>query len=341
MTVGATRPTVRVLYVNDAAFTGRRILERAARDGQPWRFLPRAVADPGWSGLVGRLRFVARGAAWVARLALAASHVDLLHIHSGAMLKHTRFVPKPFVLHLHGTDIRTLQYDPAWRDSILWGVRKARAVLYSTPDLAEHILPHRPDAIYLPVPVTLSALPKPAAVPEHRVFFCSRWEDVKGLEQQLLIARALVQALPEGYEVTGLDWGLGAARAREAGVRLVPRMPHDEYLAFIAASAAVVGQSAGILSSSELEALGIGVPVYVPLRPGLYPDAPPVGGGAGAFENPEAVAAALLADLAAGTRDEKAGPAWIARTHETELAYRRLAALYPTLVVSARGRAAR
>jgi len=330
--VGAAQPKVRVLYVNDAAFTGQRILERAARDGQPWRFFPRAVANPGWSGPIGRLRFAARGAAWLVRLALAAARVDLLHVHSGAMLKHTRFVPKPFVLHLHGTDIRTLQYDPAWRDSILWGVRKARAVVYSTPDLAEHILPHRPDAIYLPVPVTLSALPAPAGAPERRVFFCSRWEDVKGLEQQVLIARALVQGLPEGYEVTGLDWGPGAAQARQVGVRLVPRMPHDEYLAFIAASAAVVGQSAGILSSSELEALGIGVPVYVALKPGYYPDAPPVGGGAEAWENPVAVANSLITDLSTGNADPQAGPAWVARTHETELAYRTLASLYAELV---------
>ena len=330
--MGAARPTVRVLHVNDAASTGARILERAARDGQPWRFFPRAVADPAWTGPIGRLRFAARGAAWLARLAIAAAQVDLLHVHSGAMLKHTRFVPKPFVLHLHGTDIRTLQYDPAWRDSILWGVRRARAVLYSTPDLAEHILPRRPDAVYLPVPVSLSALPARAAVPERRVFFCSRWEEVKGLEQQLLIARTLAQALPRGYEVVGLDWGPGAAQAGEAGVRLVPRMPHDQYLAYMAASAAVVGQSAGILSSSELEALGIGVPVYAALKPGFYPDAPPVGGGTGAWDNPAAVADALVADLAAGTAATPAGPAWIARTHETELAYQRLAALYPTLV---------
>ena len=327
----AASSKVRVLHVNDAAFTGQRILERAARDGQPWRFLPRAIADPAWSGPVGRLRFAARGAAWVARLALAASQVDLLHIHSGAMLKHTRFVPKAFVLHLHGTDIRTLQYDPAWRDSIRWGVRTARAVLYSTPDLAEHILPHRPDAIYLPVPVTLSDLPGRAAVPEHRVFFCSRWEEVKGLKDQLLIARALVQALPPGYEVTGLDWGPGAAQAREAGVRLVPRMPHDAYLAFIAASAAVVGQSAGILSSSELEALGIGVPLYAALKPGYYPDAPPVGGVPDTWGNPAAVAEALLADLPTGAAAPDAGPEWIARTHETELAYRTLVSLYAAL----------
>jgi hypothetical protein len=319
--VRAASSKVRVLHVNDAAFTGQRILERAARDGQPWRFLPRAIADPAWSGPVGRLRFAARGAAWVARLALAASQVDLLHIHSGAMLKHTRFVPKAFVLHLHGTDIRTLQYDPAWRDSIRWGVRTARAVLYSTPDLAEHILPHRPDAIYLPVPVTLSALPVRAAVPERRVFFCSRWEEVKGLQDQLLIARALVQALPPGYEVTGLDWGPGAAQAREAGVRLVPRMPHD-----------VVGQSAGILSSSELEALGIGVPLYAALKPGYYPDAPPVGGGPDTWGNPAAVAEALLADLSTGAAAPDAGPKWIARTHETELAYRTLVSLYAALV---------
>lgn len=325
---------MRVLHVNDAASTARRILDRAAHDDQPWSFLPRAVADPRWEGAAGRLRFAARGALWLARLHARSLSVDLLHIHSGAMLKHMRSVRKPFVLHLHGTDIRTLQYDPAWRDSILWGVRRARAVLYSTPDLAQHILPLRRDAILLPVPITLADLPLRDVAAERFVFFSSRWDASKGLEEQLTVARRLRIALPDDVAVVGLDWGHGASEAAAAGVRLVPKMSPPEYLRFMSRASAVVGQSAGILASSELEAIGMNIPVYASLKPGYYDD-PPVGGGATAWRQPERLADTIIAGM---TREAESpnGAEWIRRTHETELAYRTLVGLYPRLI----GRAA-
>ncbi|GAA1803941.1 hypothetical protein [Agromyces neolithicus] len=329
MTVATAPGGVRVLHVNDAAFTAERLLAAARRHGENWTFYPRAVADPEWTGASGRARFIARGAAWAAGLARRAARVDLLHVHSGAMLKHTRVVPKRFVLHLHGTDIRTLQYDPAWRDAIRWGVRSAAAVLYSTPDLAEHVLPQRPDAQYFPVPVDLGALPDRQQMPARRIFFASRWEDVKGLQQQLAIARRLVVEAPAGTLVEGLDWGPGAGEARSAGVVLLPKMSHTEYLRALAGSAVVVGQSAGILSSSELEAIAMGVPVAVPLAPGFYPDAPPVGGGEAAWNDVDAVADAALWLLEAPTTG---GPDWIRRTHDAELGYQKLAEMYPKLL---------
>lgn len=329
--MSAVPQRVRVLHINDAAFTAARILARAQRDGQPWSFFPRAVADPSWSGVSGQIRFAARGGMWAIKLMRASAKADLLHIHSGAMLKHLRFIRKPFVLHLHGTDIRTLQYDPAWRDIILRGVRDARAVLYSTPDLAEHALPLRPDAIYMPVPIDLTGLPQLPAHAEKRLFFSSRWEEVKGLKQQLKIAQKLRTILLDDVELTGLDWGPGATAAGKAGVRLVPKMSHEAFLQYLAHSAGVIGQSAGILASSELEALGIGVPVYAALKPGYYPDSPPVGGGTDAWENPEALITAITAGLNA-PQDPDTGPRWVERTHEAELAYKTLLELYPTLL---------
>ena len=100
-----------------------------------------------------------RGAAWLGRLSAQSMRHDLLHVHSGSVLRHSRLVPKRFVLHLHGTDIRTLQYDPSWTAVVRAGVASARAVFYSTPDLAEHVLPLRPDATLLPVPVDVGRLP--------------------------------------------------------------------------------------------------------------------------------------------------------------------------------------
>ncbi|MET1154475.1 hypothetical protein, partial [Arthrobacter sp.] len=255
------------------------MLADARTRGLPWGFYPRAVAASDRRGLFGRLRYASQGLSWLAGLAKNSVGVDLLHIHSGSMLHHTRFIPKKYVLTLHGTDIRTLQYQPRWQSSIRDGVRRAAAVMYTTPDLREHVIGLRSDAIYLPVPVTLATLPRRNVVEAGtpRIFFVSRWDDSKGAVEQLATARELIRLSRGRYEVVGLDWGPRTAEAASAGVTLVPKMSHQDFLRFLAGSAVAVGQSSGLLGSSELEALGIGVPLYMPLVEGLYPDRPPVG----------------------------------------------------------------
>lgn len=52
----------------------------------------------------------------------------------------------------------------------------------------------------------------------------------------------------------------------------MPKMPHDEYLRFLAAASAVVGQATRILSVSELEAMAIGVPLAAAGDPLPGPD---------------------------------------------------------------------
>ena len=329
MTSDKARP--KVLHVNDCAFYAHRVLEEARTRGLPWGFYPRAVAASGRSGLLGKLGYAAQGLTWLAGLAKRALGVDLLHIHSGSMLHHTRFVPRKYVLTLHGTDIRTLQYLPRWQKPIRDGVRRAAAVMYTTPDLREHVVGLRPDAIYLPVPVTLSTLPRRTAVESvtPRVFFVSRWDDSKGAADQLATARELIRLSQGRYEVVGLDWGPHAADAASAGVSLIPKMSHQDFLEYLAGSAVAVGQSSGLLGSSELEALGIGVPLYMPLVEGLYPEHPPVGWGKPV--DPEGLAGSLAADFANLTAMEERGSEgvrWIEQNHSTAATVDRLLEIY-------------
>ena len=321
----------RVLHVNDCAFYAHRILEDARTRGLPWRFYPRAVADSKSAGLAGRLAYARQGLAWLAGLAGRSLTVDLLHIHSGSMLHHTRFVPKKYVLTLHGTDIRTLQYDPRWQKSIRQGVRGAAAVMYTTPDLREHVIGLRPDAIYLPVPITTASLPSRQldTTARPRIFFVSRWDDSKGAAEQLATARELVRFNGGRYEVLGLDWGPYAAKAAESGVTLVPKMSHQEFLEFLARCSVAVGQSSGLLGSSELEALGLGVPLYMPLAQGLYPNNPPVGWGRSS--DAAGLAACIAAELFNGTDREvraAAGVDWIEKHHSTAATVDRLLDIY-------------
>ncbi|MHA7281696.1 glycosyltransferase family 4 protein [Arthrobacter sp. TMS2-4] len=333
----ATSADIKVVHVNDCAFYAERLLTVASEQQLPWSFYPRAVADYSVSGLGGRLRYAMDGARWLAGLSRRTMTADLLHIHSGGTTKHTKFVPKNYVLTLHGTDIRTLQYDARWRKTILDGVRKAAAVMYTTPDLREHILPHRPDAVYLPVSIDLGRLPEPTVERKGkpRVFFVSRWDDSKNASAQLEIATELLKLRGEAFDVVGLDWGPTAHAAERAGVQLVPRMSHPEYLAFINASDVAVGQSAGILAASELEAMALGVPLYIGLTAGLYPSDIPVGHEAS--RSPRAMAeliASELPDRAVLMRRGSAGRQWIKQHHDPVRSVERLREIYAAAVKS-------
>ncbi|MFB9376709.1 hypothetical protein ACFFKU_04150 [Kineococcus gynurae] len=307
----------RVLHVNDCASTTTHLLAEAHRQGLPWRYLPLADRSRGGTVLA--------GARWAAELGVGAARSDLLHVHYASVPRHTRWTRRPWVLHAHGTDVRSQQYEPRWTAPIRDALRAADHVYYSTPDLAEHVLPHRPDAGYLPNPLDVDALPVHDPATAAGVFFASRWEPVKGLAAQLDLARALRAALPADVELLGLDWGPAADEARAAGVRLVPRSAREEFLRRLAAARVVVGQRSGMLAASELEAIGTGVPVVAAVNPAWYPDDavdahPPVLGGAGAGTDDlvEAVRSALTESAAPSGRE------WLRRTHDVGDSVRRL-----------------
>lgn len=328
----------RVLHVNDAASTTAQLLAEAHRRGLPWRYLPLAASGRTWHGARGRAAKAVAGARWLPRLLVGAARADLLHVHVGSVVQHTRFAPRRYVLHLHGTDVRSQQYDPRWTAVIRGGMARAEAVLFSTPDLAEHVLPHRPDAELFPVPLDLASLPRWAPAERPTVVFASRWEEVKGLEQQLATAAGLRAALPDSVRLLGLDWGPGAPRAARAGVELLPRASRSDYLRLLASASAVVGQSSGMLAASELEAIGIGVPVAAALEPRWYDGEPPAvlvgpsatAGSARVQEVVDAVVAAVTDP--AGASAALGGPAWLAAHHDVRTGVDRLERLYERLL---------
>ena len=320
------------LHVNDAAFTAERLVRRAKERGYAWDFLPRAFSEPSWVGFRGHMRRTLTGAAWASRLAVEARRHAIVHVHSATTLPHTRALARRYVLHCHGSDVRTAQYEPGRGKDIRAGIRAAEAVFYSTPDLAQHVLPWRPDAILLPVPVDVADLPR--WQPQSRrpqVVFASRWEPVKGLGMQLETARLITAALGDSADVVGLDWGPGAPAAAASGVRLVPRMEHASFLRLLAGATVVVGQAAGILSSSELEALGSGAPLVVPAP--LVPadgSAPPVLGG-----DPATAADAARA-LVQGevVHEPDAGRSWVESEHGVQRAVDVVATVYRRVVAA-------
>lgn len=316
----------RVLHVHDAAHTAENLVGAARRQGLRWSrldlpwFYRRQVG--GFAGVAVRK---VRRAGWDRYLALRAELFDVVHVHTGTLGEHARFLRTPYVLHLHGTDIRTRAYEPAWAGRIAGALDAAAAVVYASPDLAEHTHRLRPEATYLPQPVDAASLP--AWSPQPRIVFASRWESVKGAAAQLEVAQRIAAGVP-GVDIVGIDWGPDAAAAAAAGVRLYPKLPHAEFLELLASASVVVGQMSGILAVSELEALGIGVPLVGGYRRDWYPRLTALGG-----PTPEEVADAAVRSLEAAraAAAEQDGRGFVLAEHDANVGVERLRRVYEKL----------
>lgn len=256
-------PAVQVLHVNDVAGVASAAVAQARVDDLPWRLwtLPpvRGAAMPVklWRRARDLVRFHPAGRA-----------ADVLHVHYGLFGYYAWSVRRPYLLHLHGTDVRGNLRSRALRPLVLAAIRRAGAVVYSTPDLAAEVRALRPDATWLPAPLSpdVNAAPERAGEPIRptdapRIVFASRWDPVKGLDRQLALARDLRRSYP-GADLVGIDWGTGASSAADAGVALRPMLPAAEFRALMAGADIVVGQLAsGALGVADLEAMALGRPL--------------------------------------------------------------------------------
>lgn len=322
-----TRSTIRALHVHDAANVGRNLVEAANELGQQWSmtdipwYYKRA-----WTGPLKHPALRTRPVIWDGMLALKSMRVDVVHLHTGGLSPHMRWLKCPWVLHLHGTDVRTRQYD-GWGEKLRFGAAHAGAVVYSTPDLKPHVLNLTDEGIYLPVTVRLDRA-APWQPVERRVIFASRWSAVKGAEAQIDVARRLQAARPD-LELLGLDWGEYADGAREAGVTLVPKKPYDEYRTWLGTASVVVGQMYSALGTSELEALAAGVPMVSSAKPSFYPDLHLLGGA-----DASTVADAVLEAIEDPRRSAalQGGKDYIAKVHDAPVGVRRLLDIYAGLL---------
>lgn len=322
----ATSP--RVLHLNDCAFVGQNIIAAAARAGYDWRMLsaPWPKLRPGET----KPRASAEASALVRRWT-AQFRAEVVHVHYGrtARLVYLPFMPpRPYVLHLHGTDIRTLWKDPAHHARIQTAVDRAQHVFYTTRDLEGNATQARADAEYMPVFVDPAALPqwRPGGT-GRRVVFASRWDPVKGADEMIRLAARLRAALPPEVELVGLDWGESAQDARAAGVRLVPKMGHREYLGFLAGCDVAIGQTNTVLGVSEIEAMGIGLPLA-----GMGSHLPGPDGGdvpllGGSLEDVVEQVVDAVADPRAAA-DRLGSQDWVAREHTADSYVSRLLEVY-------------
>lgn len=217
-----------------------------------------------------------RGLAWEARFAWEKARRPQIHLHSALALPHVGWAAGDFFLHAHGTDVRTRQYQPQFRDTVRAAVARARCVFYSTPDLREHLQNLDTDGIFVPVPVPLPhPRTRPSVPARPTIFFTSRWDEVKGADVQIALADSLHREFGDSIELTGLNWGAYASDAGRAGVRLLEKVPHDQYQDMIAGADICIGQMSGVMGASELDALALNRRLVMPLNPDWYDGSDP------------------------------------------------------------------
>ncbi|WP_103063840.1 hypothetical protein [Actinomyces qiguomingii] len=323
---------MKVLHVNDVARIGSALVRQARSSGLDWSLYDTARVDPRWSPRSRALRRALRGAAWEAGLARRALFADLLDVHGATVTAHTRWLRRPYVLHLHGTDIRVRRYEPAYTALVERAVREARDVYYTTPDLAKHVLDLAPEATLQPVIVDVREIPVATGRggQRPRILFPSRWDAAKGGANQLELLAALRDEYGYEIELEGLDWGENAAVvARDFGVVLRPRMSHRDYGRWLGSGTLAVGQMTGYMGISELEAIATGTTTVMALDSrsydGTHPttrDVPVLGGLADDEQLVEVALNGVRQGL--GGKRVSDGRAWVAANHSPALAVERL-----------------
>ncbi|HET8590966.1 MAG TPA: glycosyltransferase [Nakamurella sp.] len=354
---------VRVLHVNDVAGVAGAAVQQAVASGLDWALWPL----PAVRGAPVPVKAYRRARDLV-RFHPAGRAADVLHVHYGLFGYYAWSVRRPYLLHLHGTDLRDNLASPLLRPLVRRAIRRAGAVAYSTPDMADATRALRPDAVWLPAPLPLELCvagdggparatddgterdPEGGAAGEagtvpgdpvagtvtgqparpRTVVFASRWDPVKGLAVLLQTADQLRRDLP-GADLVGVDWGTGAADARRAGVRLVPLMPAPAFRRMLAGADVVVGQqSSGSLGVAELEAMALGRPLVARFthRDAYGEDAPLWNTVA---MSPSAAVAQVLADPPEAVVRAGRGRDWALRHHGPQQFVRRCLELYQGL----------
>lgn len=257
--------TPKVLQFNDCAFVAQSSVSAAARLGLTWDYLPPSRVRPAGPVQGGAFRQKAIYFPYWAHRVSAVIRADVVHVHYGtsARLLREPGVPKrPYVLTLHGSDIRRQWKDPQFHGEIQRAVDEAAHVFYANTDNADDARAARPDAEFLPSLVDVQALPQwspDAGQPS--IVFVSRWDADKGVDRQLDLAESLVRAVGDKARVIGVNWGPGAAEAERRGVTLLERMPHGQFHDVVSRAHVAIGQASNYFSTSEFEALCIGLPL--------------------------------------------------------------------------------
>jgi glycosyltransferase involved in cell wall biosynthesis len=292
-----TRP-LRIVQVNDVAHVASALARGLRSAGQEARFIELAKYGARWpfpwklAALPPRL-----AAMTLLALRLRLEAPDVIHIHYASQAILGLLTGLPYVVHCHGTDVRSTVPQSRWGRAIAPGLLHAAGVLYSTPDLAPWVRGFRPDARFLPSPVDTDMFHPGGEGAMAEVLISTRLDPVKGPDVIIETVRQ-IRAIRPATTFTLVDHGSAIAELRAAiggAARIVPPVPHDRMPELLRGHQVFLGQfGLGTVGQAEFEALACGLPVVANLSdPHAVEVRPPIVSSSNATEAASAVAELL------------------------------------------------
>lgn len=196
------------------------------------------------------------------------NNFDLLHIHYATYGFYGLFSKLPYFLHYHGTDATILSKSLFWRNLFKLFASQGQGVLYSTPDLKDH-LKYLPKANYLPNPTkTDFFLPQKKKGSKITILIVSKVEKIKGIESSYQAAELLNSKYPNKFRFLGFNFGLDEDTIKPPSfIKCSDRIPYQKIPDFINQGDIVWGQMyLKAMGMSELEAMSCQKPVIMDLR---------------------------------------------------------------------------
>jgi len=310
---------MRIAEINDVASVASELGEGLRRRGHEVTLIRPKAPGAKLPQLLKPVTVPARAIEWAKVIRqVRGGNFDVVHIHYATLGIVGELGRFPYVLHCHGTDVR--DPDPVTRPIVQRVLRNAVHVFYATPDLAEPVLRHRPDAEFLPNPIDTETFRPLTPARECRDVFIGCWlTAVKGAPKLLEACRMLAEQRPD-IRITAIDSGPFSAQfAALPNVTLLARQPRAKLPSIFARHGVVMGQMhLGIAGMLELEAMACGRPVVTPFAFNhVYPEPGPFV----LASTPEQMAAdviRLVDDADLREMIGRASRAWVARHHQID-----------------------
>lgn len=283
---------MKVLHVNDCAGVARNLVDGLRMHGVEAEYYQPLVGTYRASKIIRLSLPITRTieALWL-RQYVNKHKIDIVHIHYARFAYMALITGIPYVLHIHGSDLRLDLTRPVLRELTILAIRKAKQVYYVTPDLENALKDIRSDVIFLPNPINLKVFSQLDSnvtnTNRKRILSISKLDKMKGVQQILSSIDKILDQYPE-IEVAIFNFGNDSRQARpffdkyKDDSRVVPisRVSHEDMPVLINSATLVLGHQSheyGSLGVSELEAMACAKPVICDFAyPMAYTTPPPV-----------------------------------------------------------------
>ena len=187
---------------------------------------------------------------------------DFIHINYGYYGVVGRLFKVPHAIHFHGSDIRSNFRNRFLKWLTLVGTRKAKIILYSTPDLQFLMRNNFKNPFYLPNPIIIRNY---KSIIKNDIFCISKLDRTKGVNIFIKAIKIIKKNYPK-TKIKILNFGnINNNNKLISNVdfdKINHSLSNIKFLKEIACSKIIIGQfQLGFLGMSELEAMSLNKPV--------------------------------------------------------------------------------